>query len=192
MTILRTRLSHAALAGLLLAGGCAQLRAANVAAPAPMEGRLTPTLQQAEREVLASRFGVADRLLAGYAESHPNTAEAVETGFWRALFMLDGANETAGPRDALVLLDQYLATVPPAAHRAAATSLRRIAVALDRPATVTVQAAPAAPGARTEPKPAAKAEEKPRDEEVQRLKEELAKANAELERIKKRLSQPNP
>jgi hypothetical protein len=31
-----------------------------------------------------------------------------------------------------------------------------------------------------------------RDEEMQRLKDELSKANAELERIRKRLSQPNP
>jgi hypothetical protein len=192
MTITRTTLAHVALAGLLLAGGCGRLRAANAAPAAPIEGELTMTLQQAEREVLASRFGVADRLLAGFAETHATLPEAVEAGFWRALFMLDAANQTAGPRDAMTLLDGYLAAGPAVAHRGAATSLRRIAVALVRPAPVTQAAAPTAPSARTEPKPAARTEDKSRDDEVQRLKEELAKANAELERIKKRLTQPNP
>ncbi|NUS34720.1 MAG: hypothetical protein HOQ17_16870, partial [Gemmatimonadaceae bacterium] len=47
-------------------------------------------------------------------------------------------------------------------------------------------ATPPATAAAPSPAPAANTEE------VQRLKEELAKANAELERIRKRLSQPNP
>jgi hypothetical protein len=186
MITIRTMLSCAALSGLLLAHGCAQIRAANATPRAPMEGQLTATLQQAEREVLASRFGVADRLLNDFAEKHPNTPESVETGFWRALFKLDPANQTGGPREALVLLDAYLSASQTIAHRGAATSLRRVAVALDRPPTV-VAASPAG-GA----KPDAKADERPGADEVARLKEELAKANAELERIKRRLAQPNP
>ena len=43
-----------------------------------------------------------------------------------------------------------------------------------------------------EPKAESRADEKARDEEITRLKEELSKANAELERIKRRLAQPNP
>ena len=191
MTIHKIRV-FGTLAALLLTAGCAQLRAAN-ASPAPMEGKLSTSLQQAEREVVSSRFGVADRVLVDFAESHPNTPEAVETAYWRALFMLDPANETASRRDAVAMLDSYLNAPIAVMHRGSATTLRRIAAALDRPAPVAAANPPsAAPAPRAEPKADTKAEDKSRDEEVQRLKEELAKANAELERIKKRVAQPNP
>jgi hypothetical protein len=177
---------------LLATAGCAQLRAAN-ASPAPMEGKLSASLLQAEREVSSSRFGVADRVLVDFAEGHPNTPEAVETAYWRALFMLDPANQTASRRDAIAMLDSYLNAPVAVLHRGAATTLRRIAAALDRPVPVAAANAPSpAPSQRAEPKADTKAEDKSRDEEVQRLKEELAKANAELERIKKRVAQPNP
>jgi hypothetical protein len=190
MTTIRRTLSSTALGGLLFAGGCAQLLAANATPPAPMEGQLTATLQQAEREVIQMRFGVADRLLADFAESHANTPEAMETGFWRALFKLDPLNQSAGPREAGALLDTYLGGSVIVAHRGAAITLRRVASALDRPGTAVAASTgntPGAPGV-----PAAKPDEKARDDELQRLKDELAKANAELERIKRRLAQPNP
>jgi hypothetical protein len=189
MTTTRSRLAHAALAGLLLAGGCAQLRAANATPPAAMDGQLTATLQQAEAETTLSRYGVADRLLAAFAETHANTPEAVETQYWRALFKLDPANQTATPRDAIVLLDGYLGASVTIAHRGSASGLRRAAVALDR--TQPVVAASPAPQATPAAGSAAPAD-KSRDEEVQRLRDELAKATAELERIRRRLSQPNP
>ena len=193
MTMIRSSVARAALGGLLFASGCAQLRAANATPPAPMEGQLTATLQQAEREASALRFGMADRLLSDFADTHANTAEATETTYWRALFRLDPSNQTATPHDAIVLLDSYLGSRVAIAHQGSATALRRAAAALDRPAVVV--SSPATPGAAPGAVPAraeAKADDKSRDEEVQRLKEELAKATAELERIKKRLSQPNP
>ena len=195
MTIHRIRV-FGTFAVLLFTAGCAQLRAAN-ASPAPMEGKLSASLQQAEREVSSSRFGVADRALADFALGHPNTPEAVETAYWRALFMLDPANQTASRRDAIAMLDSYLNAPIAVMHRGAATTLRRIAAALDRPVPVAAANPPSpAPSQRAEAKADTKAdtkaEDKSRDEEVQRLKEELAKANAELERIKKRVAQPNP
>jgi hypothetical protein len=184
-----------ALVALLVTAGCSQLRAAN-ASPAPMEGKLSASLLQAEREVNASRFGVADRVLVDFAEGHPNTPEAIETAYWRALFMLDPANQTASRRDAIAMLDSYLNSPVVVMHRGGATTLRRIAVALDRPVPVAAANPPSPAPARAEPradtKADTKAEDKSRDEEVQRLKDELAKANAELERIKKRVAQPNP
>jgi len=180
-----------ALAGLLLAEGCGPLRAASASPQAPMEGQLSTTLRQADREVLAARFGVADRLLTDFAEQQPDAPERVEVGFWRALFKLDPANPTATPRDAIALLDAYLASRQVVAHRGAATSLRRIAVALDRPPTVVVASpAPTAPSTRPEARPETRPDTNA--DEVQRLRDELAKANAELERIKRRLAQPSP
>jgi hypothetical protein len=180
MMISRTLLRWVALGGLLLADGCAQLRAAN-ASPPPMEGQLQATLAQADAEAVALRFGVADRLLADYAESHANTPEAVETQFWRAVYRLNPLNQNAPLRDAVAMLDSYLNGPVSGVHRGAAMGLRRLALASDR----STAAAPATAGMPT-PGPAT------RDEEMQRLKDELAKANAELDRIRKRLSQPNP
>lgn len=192
MTTIRTRFSRAALGVLLFAGGCAQLRAAN-ASPSPVdEGALTATLQQAEREAIASRFSAADRLLSDFAASHPNTSAAVETGFWRALLKLDAANQSASPREAIAMFDSYLATSAPVSHRGAATALRRVAVALDRPAAVVVTVPGSAAGGRADAKSDTRPDDKSRDEEIQRLKDELTKTNAELERIKRRLAQPNP
>lgn len=185
-------LTRAALAALLFAGGCAQLRAASASPPAPMEGQLTATLQEAEQAAQQGKFGVADRLLVDFAERFPNTPEALETGYWRAVFVLDPANATAGPRDAIALLDGYLAAPVIVAHRGAATALRRIAGALDRPRAAASAPAPSAGCACADAKSDTKAGDASRDEEVQRLKSELAKANAELERIKRRLAQPNP
>lgn len=184
MTILRTMARVAALGVLSLAGGCAQLRAANATPPQPMEGQLAATLRQADAEAVALRFGAADRLLADFADAHANTPEAVETTFWRAIFKLDTANQTATRRDALALLDSYLNGSTIVAHRGAALALRRAASA-DRP---VVTAGPGVPA----PAPAAGTRSDVNPEEVQRLRDELAKANAELERIRKRLSQPNP
>ncbi len=188
MITIRSAAARAALGTLLFAGGCAQLRAANASPPMPMEGQLTETLRQADQAAQQSRFGVADRLLAEFAERFPNTPEAVEAGFWRALFDLDPSNATAAPADALSLLDTYLAAPVTVTHRAAATALRHIAVALDHPPTVVTNAQ-ASP--RAELKIDAKSDQS-RDDEIQKLKSDLAKANAELERIKRRLAQPNP
>lgn len=197
MTAFRTHLRRTTPALLLFAAGCAQLRAASATPPTPLHYQLEATRQEAEREVLAMRHGSADRLLAEFATRFAGSPEATETGFWRAVYMLDTANHASSPRDAVALLDSYLGASSAATlHRGAALSLRRAAAALERPmgaadATPSIPGSPAVPGGRVETRSEARADER-RDEEIQRLKEELAKANAELERIKRRLAQPNP
>lgn len=194
MNDLRAVLIRSLLAALLFAGGCAQLRAASATPAVPLHYQLEAARRDAEREVLAARHAVADRLLAEFATRYADSPEATEAGFWRALYMLDTANQTSRARDAIALLDSYLASSGATAlHRGAATSLRGVAVTLDRDvgAGGATPGTPAAPGARAENRPEPRADER-RDEEVQRLREELAKANAELERIKRRLAQPNP
>jgi len=191
MSLVRTIVLRSALTAGLFAMGCSSLRAANSARSAPTGAEFAETLLLAEAEVAAGRFGVADRMLADFAERRANTPEAAETALWRALFRLDPANLTAGPQDALVLLDGYLNGPVTVAHPSAATALRRVAVQLDRP-VVTSENAAGVSAVRADVKPESKADEKARDEEIHRLKEELSKANAELERIKRRLAQPNP
>lgn len=175
----RVRLSAAAaIVATAFLGACAVLRPST--SPVPVEGEWNGVLAQARQETLAMRFGIADHLLSDFATRHPGTLEALEANYHRALFKLDPANPTGSVREAEALLDAYLAVSGPLPLRADVTSLRRIATALERG------------GAVASSPPAAGASAAPRDEELQRLRDELAKANAELERIKRRLAQPKP
>jgi TolA-binding protein len=143
------------------------------------------TLLQSGDEVSAGRYAVAERLLTEFAARYPASPEATEATYWRALYKLDAANPAAAPRDASVLLDSYLASGL-GAHRTEAQVLRHIAAALE---ARTLASSAATPALAEKPKTA---DEKAKDEELQRVKDELAKANAELERIRRRLAQPKP
>jgi hypothetical protein len=172
-----------ALLATMLAAGCATLRGGP--ANAPVDGEWSATLAQARQEALDTRFGVADHLLSDFATRHAGTMEALDAGYYRALFKLDPANATGTVRDAEALLDAYLAVAGPLPMRADATTLRHIATTLERSSTVATSSATAGGSSAAAPTPA-------RDEELQRLRDDLAKANAELERIKRRLAQPKP
>ena len=111
--------------------------------------------------------------------------------YWKAVAHLDAANTNGSTDSAVHFLNLYLGNGTVQKHRVEALTFRQLArdaqllarvqAALSQQKTDTVRIRTAAPS---------------RDEElvkeVQRLKDELAKANAELERIKKRLAQPKP
>lgn len=171
---------------LLLLGGTLTLAACRPTVPpaASAQPAITSawssTLARALEDALAARFAAADRALADYAERFPRTPEANDAGYWRALLKLDPTNTTASARDALALLDAYLALSPAATHRAEATTLRRIAAAMDARAVASATPAPPVPHV----------DERAHTEEILRLREELSRANAELARIKRRLANP--
>jgi hypothetical protein len=183
MSARRLRSASLPLVGLLLLSACGMLPH-SMPIPDPRT-EWVDALAQADREALAGRFGVADRVLADFAERHPNLHESYDALFWRALYKLDPTNGTGTPREAQALLDSYLSASVSVQHRGAATTLRRIVSALERPA-------PAAVASTSTPSPPAAGSDKGREEEVARLKDELAKANAELERIKRRVATPKP
>ena len=169
------------LAALSLGAGACGGGQGHLAAPAPVPATdFTATLSQASQDAGAGRYGVADKLLADYTVRFPASSDAVESMYWRAIYKLDPANQGASPRDASVLLDGYLAS-PSAPHRSEALTLKRIASVLE-----TRAAMPAATVVKVEAAPT----DKSKDEEVSRLKDELSRANAELDRIKRRLAQP--
>jgi TolA-binding protein len=175
-------------AGLMAVSACGMLpRAQPIPDP---RTEWADALAQADREALAGRFGVADRVLADFAERHPNMRESYDALFWRAFYKLDPTNGTATPREAQALLDTYLSISVSVPHRGAATTLRRIASALERPAQAA--ASSTSSGSNTPTPTPTTATDKSRDEEVARLRDELAKANAELERIKRRVATPKP
>ena len=167
---------------LLAAGACA-------ARP----GRETPVgAQQAwldafiEAQQLAEegRVSGADSALARFVVRHPDSPEATETLYWRAILALDPAHATAGPADAVRMLDAYLATTTPTTHAMEASSLRRTARALDSLGRSLTSARAAADSA------SMKAAAPANPEEMQKLKDELTRTQAELERIRRRLSNP--
>ena len=123
-------------------------------------------------------YAEADKALADFAASHANSTQALESGYWRAVYKLDPANKDASTKDAIAGLDRYLAN-PGGTHRGEATTLRRIATqlqSLDR----ALNAPKADEAAAT------------RDEEVKKLRDELQATKDELERIKRRLAAPKP
>lgn len=155
-----------------------------LAEPAPTaRAEWTQWLRQASQEAAAGNYAVADRLLADYASRYPATPEAAESMYWRGLYQLDPSNAVTSPREAVVLLDGYLASGT-ATHRAEAQTLRRVASMLETQSR--------APSMTTVKPEVVKVEDKARDEEIARLRDELARANAELDRIKRRLAQPKP
>jgi hypothetical protein len=140
---------------------------------------------QASQEAGAGRFSIADRLLTDFAARYPASNEAGEATYWRAMYKLDPSNPNASPREAGLLLDAYVANAV-APHRTEAFTLRRIAAVLEGR---TTPAPTQASIVRTAPVDT-QAADKAKDDELARLRDELAKANAELERIRKRLAQP--
>ncbi|HKO16345.1 MAG TPA: hypothetical protein VJU87_08900 [Gemmatimonadaceae bacterium] len=156
-------------------------------------------LANAQASAGARRFDAADATLADFAMRYPGTAEAQETNYWRALFRIDPLNPSASLPGAMALLNAYLAGDAALPHRSEAEMLRRLdaqADALTRAIATVASGATGVPGATTTTASTGNAgaeraaDLKSRDAEIQRLKDELAKANDELDRIKRRLATP--
>ena len=182
--------------------GCAGLHANTTADAA----RAWPSvLMSAQNRATEGKFELADSVLADYATRNPGTSQALETAYWRALFRLDPTNQHASLPNAMAALDGYMADPRLRQHVVETMTIRRVAAQLDglnrlaanamaqaKDATVIAKDAKAqAIDARDA---AAKAADTPptADAEIKRLKDELSKANAELDRIRKRLAQPPP
>jgi hypothetical protein len=162
-------------------------------------------IETARKKVAEGRYESADTVLANFLIQYPRSNEARETAYWRALFKLDPSNHAASFAEAIRLLDGYLADNGPRKHVDEAAMLRRVAGQMDglnklaanalvQPKdSSTIIASAKVPGA--EPKPVAAdatATNPALEAENKRLKDELAKVTAELERIRRRLAQPPP
>lgn len=159
------------------------------------------TRAETRRNVEAGNYHAADRLLAEFARLHPNTRETRETAFWRAAYLVDPANSLGSLETGIAALDAYLANEPEGWYRNEASILRRTAVSARglaagatrnwAPDTVVVVTQTTDS---TRPPPPLSRDEEIADlrSQLARNKIELEKANAELERIKKRLANPSP
>lgn len=176
----------AALSGLLGVVACVTGRGASVPEPDRDWGA---TLARAEVAAADHRYADADRMLADFASRYPNTPGAVESAYWRGVIALAPTNHDATPQMAAALFDTYAKANGALPHRVEAVILRDLALRLPMPAPAAL--AVATPNAASQGTPTANsADLKAKDTEIQRLKDELAKANDELERIKRRLTAP--
>jgi TolA-binding protein len=181
------------LAALMIAGmACASTTSVRRTMPTSAREWLT-ALTNAKAASSAGRYDDADHTLYNFAQLYAGAPEAREAAYWRAVFKLDPANRSASPRAAVEQLDAYLADSASALHVTEALVLRRLALSLDslsqnrivttrQPVTTTESV----------PDDAAVAQEREQElqKEIQRLKEQLDRSAAELERIKKRLAPP--
>lgn len=201
LTRRRRLLSAAATIALVFPQACLTLHRPSFMVE-PAERNWPVTLAAARRRVSEGRVGAADTLLANFAVEYPGTPEATESIFWRGVMELDPTNHTATTAHALSLLDTYISQAPDGEHKLEAVTLRRVAGQLegltklaaaamthaeDANAAVANANARAAEARADAAKPT---DTSSQDAEIKRLRDELAKANAELERIRRRLAQP--
>ncbi|MGH7619823.1 MAG: hypothetical protein ACREPM_21630, partial [Gemmatimonadaceae bacterium] len=187
------------------ANGCVSVHRPSFALSAPTR-EWPSALAVAHDQALTGKFGAADSTLADFATRYPGTPEALETAYWRALFNLDPTNALGSLPTAMASLDAYLGDSRPREHVTEATVVRRLAGEVD---ALNSAAANAAAQARDATQTAANAKAQAsdanaraeaaksdaagsNDAEVKHLRDELAKANSELDRIKKRLTQTPP
>lgn len=156
------------------------------------------TLDGARQAVIAGRYADADSLLTAYATRHPDAKQAAEVPYWQGIFRLDPGNPNRSVDQGVAALDRYLAGPPTRPHWREATVARRLAVQLDSAMKQAAAAAAQLASAQSSGGNAAGSggagsdDVKSKDDEIARLRGELAKANEELERIKKRLAAPKP
>jgi hypothetical protein len=155
-------------------------------------GQWIYVLGSAKEAASEGRYSDADRVLQDFMLAYAGAPEAREAAYWRALLTLDPAKRGGDTRNAEKQLDEYLSDTASTLHRAEALTLSRLAAAIDslgRRHRISISSSDAA---RAEQAERADQREAELQKEIQRLKEQLEKTTAELERIKKRLSEKNP
>ena len=154
-----------------------------VAVPAPSlppEPPWIATFAAMQRAIDSGRFSAADSILAEFDRTEATVRDSSESAFWRVLLKSDPRNPAFTPAGARAALEAYAGSDYSQHQTEVAVLLRLLSVS---DSLRTAQAAQ---------KTATDARDKARDEEMQRLRDELAKTQAELDRIKRRLGPPKP
>ena len=170
--------------GFVIAGtACAHFQHAP-ATPSLRDQWMT-TLSAAQVAADSGKYESAERVLADFAAAHPRTHESRELPFWRALYRLDPNNKNGSLAAGVAGLDAYLGDDSTRWYRPEAVVLRRTAAVAQ-----ALKVAASAQATTTTTGPTTPDAMKSRDEEIASLRDQLAKVNAELDRIKKRLANP--
>ena len=178
MIVRSSRFRYLALC-VLLTAACSH---APVAAkpPVPAAG-FAGAIESAAKRADAGDYAGADRILADFALATKGSPESQEIAFWRALYMVDPSNRNASLGEGLKAIDIYLTTPSNKWYRPQAQVIKRTAAAMQ--SLRVAQSATKVVGRDTV--------FVTREDEITALKDQLAKANAELDRIKKRLANPS-
>ncbi|MGQ0714088.1 MAG: hypothetical protein ACT4PJ_10190 [Gemmatimonadaceae bacterium] len=142
--------------------------------------QLVDAVTRARYAAAHGQHGDADVILAQFIDANASTPEAVEASYWRAVLLLDAATSRADRDEAVRHLEIYLADTSTTAHEIEARLLRQFLVAVDSTSQATDSLNAAA-------RQATAAREEELRKEIQSLKDQLAKTNEELTRIKRRL-----
>ena len=148
--------------------------------PVPAVG-FASAVETASKRVDAGDYAGADRILSEFALASKGTPESHEIAFWRALYMVDPSNKNASVAEGLRAIDIYLANPASKVYRPQAQVVKRSALLMQ--SLRAQQAMTKVVGRDTV--------FVTREDEIAGLKDQLAKANAELDRIKKRLANPS-
>lgn len=138
------------------------------------------TLAAVRAAVDAGRFAAADSILASFERTEAGSADVAESTFWRALLRADPRNPDFTPANARAALEAYLRDEG-ARHRAEAGAILRLLVIAD-----SLRAAQASQRSAFEQR------DRARDAELEKLRDELQRTQAELDRIKRRLAPVKP
>lgn len=163
--------------------GCATLH--HKSGPTPRD-EWDATLTSARVLADSGKYDAADKALAEFISLHNGSHEATEAVFWRGLFKVDPSNKSGSLSAGISSLDAYLASDSASWHKSVAIVLRRTAALAQSLKLATTNAQIPATVTPVTDKDAMKS----RDEEIASLRDQLAKVNAEMERIKKRLANP--
>jgi hypothetical protein len=148
--------------------------------PLPVESPWVGTLAAVRSAVDSGQFAAADSILVAFDRSEPDSPDASESAFWRAMLRADPRNPAFAPAEARAALEAYLASPNPRRQTEASVMLRMLAL------SDSLRAAQAAH------RTAADARDRAREEEMQKLRDDLQRTQAELDRIKRRLGSPKP
>jgi hypothetical protein len=191
---------------LVAATGCARPL---VFQPRPMR-EWPGTLRAVKEAARAGRYARADSILGRFESRHSGSYEGRQAAYWRALLLADPANPQSSPAEAVDAINRYFAGRATAETYDEATILRRILQRVDsltgelvRAERLIAEAQDAAAEAEARPAaaaPPAAPADTPRParvnrnlvEQVRRLRDELSKANQELERVRRRLQEQRP
>ena len=175
-------------AGLLVLASCQHRRPAapppvvdTVAVPSPPpEAPWTRTMAAVQAAADSGQFATADSILTAFEHVDAGSGDASESAFWRAMLRADPRNPAFEPVEARRGIEAYLAAPNPRRRTEAGVMLRMLDLADSLRAVQAAQ------------RSSAEARDRARDEEVQKLRDDLQRTQAELDRIKKRLGSPKP
>jgi hypothetical protein len=149
---------------------------------APTAATVWPDILAATRAAAdTGAYAAADSTLRSFSDRFVGTPESAESVYWRALLLLDPRNPSSSSAAAAAALDAYLAGGQAQQRFSDVMVLRRVVATYD---SLRIAATPKPPA----PIP----RDTLLDQELERLKAELAKTKEELDRIKRRLATPRP